>query len=137
MNSDGAIRRVCELVRSRGYLDGWTPEQVAARNITKLGEEFGELAELFDLPDNARFAIDRAGMVSKQTFENRRLWSDINGPKKEVSIDKICSEIADVMVVVLVLSGAIREITGSEFDPVVAAVAKATNDIGRGIRYSE
>lgn len=72
-----AQERVAASVAARGYRDGWTAEQFAARQVCKLTEELAELALSFNVGGEPR--IDRgwyydlldAGGQAKWIFERR------------------------------------------------------------------
>jgi NTP pyrophosphatase (non-canonical NTP hydrolase) len=135
-----AQNQVTQNTADRGYRDGWTAEQFAARQVCKLIEELGELARCFWLPKVSprtridQLMIDLSG-EAKWIFDDDTLWDD--HPIDGVGIASTIyarSELADLQVVVFNLAAALAEITGEPFDVVQAAVDKSTADVKRGVR---
>ena len=60
---------VAELVAQRGDREGWTPEQFIARQVAKLAEEVGELAQHVDLPGRLGPLIASTGTIARWTFD--------------------------------------------------------------------
>jgi len=129
-------QQVAENTAARGYRDGWTAEQFAARQVCKLVEELQELNlhiwsshSLADAP-YWESLLDRAGDNAKSHFDNEHAWHSIciDG------VDEAKSELSDIQVVVFNLAAALAEITGEPFDVVQAAVDKSAADIERGKR---
>ena len=135
-------RQVYNNVAARGYTEGWTDEQFAARQVAKMQEELGELSYLFSgeptifldsgLQERLFDLIDDAGAESGRMFDNHGEWknaavSDIERAKKEL---------ADIQVVVFCLAEALSKLdAGAEpFDVVATAVEKSGEDVERGVR---
>jgi len=113
-------------VRERGYLEGWTPEQQAARQIAKLTEELAELADAVTMPlaeDGWLIALRTAGALARQAFDNHQRWQSVT-----VNPFTASDELPDIMVPTLVLA----QILG--LDVVEAARQKAIVDVARGVR---
>lgn len=120
---------VGQAIEARGYRAGWTRQQFAARQVAKLAEELGKLAEHFILPKALPIQIEIAGDGGKRAFDELGLWrlmgvDDVGQAKRELS---------DIMVVVLALADVLDELD-PPFDVVAEAVAKATADVERGVR---
>jgi len=78
-----AQEKVYQAVEDRGYTEGWTANQFAARQIPKLLEELGELSQCFDLPVPCRKAEDVARELETLALEVRcitgnRRWEQGN-----------------------------------------------------------
>lgn len=129
------IKRINGAVAARGYFAGWSANQIIARNIAKLAEETGELAELINLPELAGNEIERARMFAKQAFDNKKAWGEVGSIDPE-NVEKIKKEIADIFVVMSVLTAWFSNYYAPDFDPMAAAVEKAEADIARGVRKS-
>ena len=116
-------------VAARGYRDGWTTDQFVARQVYKLTEELDEIAGNIYPPFlyqavEWRNDLHRAGMNARKTFDSKHGW-DIAGLG---SRDTICSELADLVVVLLTAAEAL------EFDVIQAAIDKSAADVARGVR---
>jgi len=130
-----AQQRVVTSVCNRGYLDGWTPAQLIARQICKLQEELSELSECVTpspyLEGEAfHFHIQKTGVFARQLFDTREEW----GYEPTADVDALKKEAADLQVVLFCLAASIEELTRQPFDIVAAAVEKATSDEARGVR---
>lgn len=121
MDTAEAQQAVAAAIAARGYRDGWTADAFQARQIAKLQEELGELAQTFKGPFSL---IDVAGRQMKQYFDSPRGWSGVSCLDPEAAR----AELADVCVVALVLAEALG------FDVVQAALDKAQKDVPRGVR---
>ena len=113
-------------VRERGYLNGWTTEQAAARQIAKLVEELAELASGVEVPlaeDGWLIHLRRAGELARKAFDDPQRWQAVTVHPFTVS-----DELPDIMVPVLVLA----QIMG--LDVIEAARQKAIADVARGVR---
>lgn len=113
-------------VRERGYLEGWTPEQQAARQIAKLTEELAELADAVNVPlaeDGWLIALRTAGALARVAFDDHQRWQSVSVHPFVTS-----DELPDVMVPILVLA----QIMG--LDVIEAARQKAIADAARGVR---
>ena len=113
-------------VRERGYLEGWTPEQAAARQIAKLTEELAELADAVNLnyvDGDWLTALRTAGALARRAFDDHDRWQLATCNPWVVE-----AELPDIMVPALVLA----QVLG--MDAVTAARNKAINDASRGVR---
>ena len=128
-------QQVAENTAARGYRDGWTAEQFAARQVCKLVEELAELSTNIWTGSNLEVIsyweqlICTAGEDARRHFDNVSRW-DVSS----VTAETAKSELADIQVVVFNLAAALAEITGEPFDVVQAAVDKSAADIERGKR---
>ena len=128
---------VFQAVKARGYVSDWTMRQFMSRQVAKLQEELGELAEIClngssPLSRDILFAMEVAG----HTFDNEgpEFWEDAATNITMSSFKQIRQELADLQVVLLCLAEATVKYSGTMFDVVEAAVGKSTSDIERGIR---
>lgn len=121
--------KVAQLTIKRGYRDGWTDNQFAARQVAKLIEEVAELADDFDFqhPD-IYWKIQRAGEMARRAFDNKSIWSDSG------VLGHAIDELADILVVVFNLADAIGKIRGKEVNIIQMAIDKASSDVKRGVR---
>ena len=129
--------QVAQAVAARGYREGWTAEQFAARQVAKLQEELGELVYWFSLSrktdrdgNRLEYAMDDVGVFAGSRFNDADDWSDVDIH----SLDGAKAELADIQVVVFALAAALSEIDGKPFDVAQAALDKATADVERGRR---
>jgi len=115
-------------VAARGYREGWTDEQYAARQVCKLGEELGELTwwvtwncirpywhgTAQTLRDECKIDFD----------ETEQFWANvaINSP------DQAAAEAADMLVVLYNLADALG------VDLNALALEKSRADVERGVR---
>lgn len=135
-----AQEQVAKNTADRGYRDGWTAEQFAARQVAKLTEELGELARYIafgglgshSLAQRMTLHVDIIGTgdQARWNFDDQDGWSICE--LGDMNIAK--SELADIQVVVFNLAHALAEITGEPFDVVQAAVEKSAADVERGVR---
>jgi hypothetical protein len=113
-------------VRERGYLDGWTKEKLAGRQVAKYIEELFELADnLSNAPQVMLMAIwwlKEAATYARQAFDA----GDCGYLEFNIQTRK---EITDLCVVQTVL-----ESQDSEVDYLDLAVQKSQKDVSRGIR---
>lgn len=130
MQTYDAQNLVAQAVEARGYRDGWTPEQFAARQVAKLVEETAELSQAFGhLTRNQEWmpyspALIKLGETMRAAFDCKDVWDRTTLLRPE----NARKELADVVVVCLTLADALG------FDVVEAAYEKATKDISRGVR---
>jgi len=138
-----AQQAVAAAVAIRGYREGYTAHQFAARQVAKLAEELLEVAEHMAWPaypetnTNSNIKamlgdIDTAGTMAKRVFNNPDSWAD--QPDSAVDPLPMIAELADLQVAIFCLAGALAEITGQPVDIVALARDKATADIDRGVR---
>lgn len=120
---------IFQAVKERGYLDGWNESQFAARQIAKMVEELGELANLFQFEGMTwPRALQRAAAAAKVAFTyDHAGWLE-SGVDLEVSGMRFIEECADVLIPLFCLA----EVLG--FDLAQEALAKAQSDVKRGIR---
>jgi len=111
-------------VEARGYTDGWTPQQFAARQAAKLQEEVSEYADFCHLPARLATDITVAGQHARTVFDIERQWATSGCFDREAA----CKELADIVVVALCAAEVLH------FDVLEAALNKATGDIVRGKR---
>jgi NTP pyrophosphatase (non-canonical NTP hydrolase) len=116
-------------VKARGYLGGWTDEQIVARQIVKLIEELGEMVGSVDAngitsPHLAWILFDMAqlGTRARAVFDNREGWDVL------VNWTDLRHELADVAVPLAVAAETAR------LDLMRAAERKAMADVKRGVR---
>jgi NTP pyrophosphatase (non-canonical NTP hydrolase) len=126
--------KVYNAVVKRGYLEEWTLEQFAARQVAKLQEELGEIARnvtSLAYQDGPGWPsdIDAAAWNCRAAFDEPGTWADVG-----LDAEYAQPELVDVQVVVLSMAQALAEITGQPFDVIQAAVEKAEKDVERGIR---
>ena len=111
-------------VEARGYTNGWTPQQFAARQAAKLQEEVSEYADFCHLPQRLATDITVAGQHARTVFDIEKQWTNSGCFDR----DAACKELADIVVVALCAAEALR------FDVLEAALNKATQDATRGKR---
>lgn len=123
--------RIYEAVEARGYIDGYEPEQLAARQCLKRIEELAEQAEALMTGDPAYtgklarmlYALSEAGNLARELFD----------AKAEVNVAMYASKIftqeaADQVVTLCV------EMIATGHDYFALAEDKAASDISRGVR---
>ena len=119
--------RTVTAVEARGYRNGWTSDQFAARQVCKLVEEVAELAATISLDDKAHVpwlsSIRRAGELARLSFDNPGIWGEV-----EIALDKFRSELSDCQVVTFCAGECV------DLDTAQAAVEKAEKDVERGVR---
>lgn len=122
---------IVAVVRDRGYMDGWTDEQLLARQVVKLAEEVAETlrdANLL-LPDNASWHDWYGATIAAGDLRLRAWHLFDNGDCGIVgNRDGLISELADVYVVMSML----EHLLG--VDIAQLALAKARGDVERGVR---
>lgn len=123
-------------IAARGHADGWTDEQMVARQVVKLGEKLAEAAvslrpaRLGSWMHDWRRSMARHGILSYEVFEVRDAWNGAGVQDAEA----LKGELADMMVVILTAAAALNRVTGGEFDVIQAAMEKALEDVDRGVR---
>lgn len=131
MTAYAAQQAVAANVAQRGYRDGWTDEQFAARQVAKLIEEAAELAETvhtYTIPRGLsrwwKSTMHEAGKLSRTIFDGDVMFWD------RISLDtnRAKAELTDVVVAALTLAQALG------FDVCQAAVEKSAVDVARGKR---
>ena len=134
-------KQVYEQVARRGYREGWTPEQFAARQVGKLQEELGELAEKVvffggyenPLDEDLQWVIQRAAAKARERFDQETPWHTAG------VLEDLRDELADCQVVLFCLAEAVNEMAGEtlDFDIARAAIEKAIVDQKRGKRLMD
>ena len=120
---------VAELVAQRGYREGWTPEQFIARQVCKLAEEVGELAQHVDLPRRLGPLIVSTGTIARWTFD--QTWQD---EVTSCAPHALMAALANVQVVVFCLAEDLARLTGEDYDVVERALVNVAGDTMRGKR---
>lgn len=124
--------RILDAVARRGYLNGYSPEQVEARQVVKAIEELAELAELV----SGRFSghdaelwrammehVTTAGKLARRVFDEADWHS-----AQPVILHGADDEAVDLGVVLACYAG----LRG--FDLMACAADKAAADVVRGVR---
>jgi NTP pyrophosphatase (non-canonical NTP hydrolase) len=122
---------------ARGYAEGWTDEQFAARQLAKLTEEVGELGDWIaqDTWEEMSPGLKRAHTLywarhfAKQEFDSGN-WKNA----RVTNIEQSKVELADIQVVVFCLAQVLAQLSGEPFDVIAAAVEKSGKDVKRGVR---
>lgn len=123
-------RIVYSHVAQRGYAEGWTPAQFAARQMAKLVEEVAELAAYINLPTSTDSGVgmylnlQEAGAKARRLFDapGQEQWADAH------IYPQATDEAADVLVTLYCLAEAIG------IDVQDKAIRKAAEDRHRGVR---
>ena len=120
---------VVKAVGARGYREGYTDDQFAARQVAKLCEELYELSVSIrqfgnGVPSNWELCLEEAGYMAQQDFDDDKAWdlAEILFPVAAAS------ELADMQVVLFCLADVLDE------DVVELAREKAARDVERGVR---
>jgi hypothetical protein len=124
-------RDVAELAAQRGYREGWTPEQFIARQVCKLAEEVGELAQHVDLPGRLGPLIVSTGTIARWTFDQDQTWRE-HGTL--CTSHALMTELVHIQVVVFRLAEELARLTGEDFDIVERALVRVATDTMRGKR---
>ena len=117
-------------VAARGYANGWTNIQFAARQIAKAVEELAEAANHITGPAHFHAThywlndLKDAGIAARIQFDQPLHWRDIGID----SLGKLQRELVDVQVVLFSAATALN------FDIVEAAIDKSSADVERGVR---
>ena len=74
-----AQERVAKAVEERGYYEGFTKDELAARHVAKLTEELRELSACVrqfsaGVPNNWELDLDEAGYYAKREFDDADVW---------------------------------------------------------------
>jgi NTP pyrophosphatase (non-canonical NTP hydrolase) len=125
-------RKIVAAVKARGYLEGWTPSELGARQFAKLVEEVGEVGGACSI---------QGGMAAEHVYADL-YWAASSA--REAFDDGYCGEVlspetaaeeaADCYVVLSVLTHALEQMLGREIDLEALALAKAQGDVKRGVR---
>jgi NTP pyrophosphatase (non-canonical NTP hydrolase) len=122
---------LAELVGQQGYREGWTPEQFIARQVCKLAEEVGELAQHVDLPGRLGPLIASTGTIARWTFDQDRTWQDGGA---SCAPHALMAELAGVQVVVFCLAEELARLTSEDYDIVERALVRVATGTMRGKR---
>ena len=132
--------RIVQAVADRGYLDGWTPEQVFLRQVVLLLGEAAEMAAEVHAPgtpkwDEFVYHSGQAADAARALFVDKAEWQHVNLAPADIAAIK--AEFDDVMVVAAVLHWFYRHITGVNGAILDGAAVKAVADVARGTRYAD
>jgi hypothetical protein len=122
---------VAELVTQCGDREGWAPEQFIARQVCKLAEEVGELAQHVDLPGRLGPLIVSTGTIARWTFDQDQTWQD---GVTSCAPHALMTELVDIQVVVFRLAEELARLTGEDYDVVERALVNVAADTMRGKR---
>lgn len=120
--------QIVAAVAKRGYMDGWSDDQLAARQLVKMIEELAEASAHIETT-SPRFGLllerlHGLGALARQVFDFPEAWADVT----LLNTQALRSETADMAVVLCVLAHALG------MDAMTQAQAKATADVSRGVR---
>ncbi len=121
-------------VKARGYFDGWTDEQLVARNVVKLVEEACEAAIESGIGADNEYEGYKAYWFKRYAKEYARIakrffdGGDCGKVKFKKYRNALISELHDVYVVLVVLESLLG------VDIAAGALDKARGDVGRGVR---
>ena len=120
-------QEIALLVAERGYRDGWTDEQFAARQVAKLVEEVGELVDWTYMIRYEEWMehLQRAERLAARCFNDQTKGRWIHST---VNPERAAEELADILVVVYNLADAL----GIDINEL--ALEKAHADVERGTR---
>ena len=120
--------QIFNAVAERGYMDTtrWTRDQLIARQIIKLIEEIGELADHVSAESQSEVnaclsLMQETGLAARKAFDYSRFEHPM------VDLAKLRHELADVQIVIFCLAALL------DVDVVGDAWTKAVNDISRGV----
>lgn len=134
-------RRIQANTVKRGYRDGWTAEQFLLRQLAILQEESAETfltARWLLGSANIQTLYERVNDLwfwSKLVFKKQNEWHP--APYEWIDFAQMRAEMADVVVVLCNLAGAIEEITGEPVDLMQEALDKSAQDVERGTDYQD
>ena len=123
-------RMVYSQVAQRGYAEGWTPAQFAARQLVKMVEEVAELAAYINLPTDTDSGMGMYLNLQEAGAKARRLF-DAEGKEQWAGAHiypQAADEAADVQVALYCLAEALGMNAQDE------AIRKAADDRRRGVR---
>ena len=122
---------IVEAVAQRGYLDGYTDDQLAARQLVKMLEELCEALQAANADDvDLHLLIQQAASLGKWArvvFDVPSLFADVT-----VNFGELGAEFCDLVVPLAVLAD-VLDIP----DMVQAGYRKALADVGRGVRNGQ
>lgn len=131
MKTTNAQDRIVQAVAQRGYLDGWTDDEVALRQLVKLLEEVGEAYAAISLPslsgEMLAFALDAIDLGERA----RVLFKDRADLFRGVTVNTavLAHELPDLVVPLAVLADSL-----AVDDMMAEGVRKAEADAARGVR---
>ena len=121
-------RGIVAAVADRGYLAGYTPDQLIARQLVKELEELCEALQSITAPDNTLhdllFDAARLGKFARAVFDTPSLFGGVT-----IDCDALLSELPDLVVPLAVAAD-----TLGVDDMLAVARDKANADIARGVR---
>ncbi|MCB0251250.1 MAG: hypothetical protein KDI07_21955 [Anaerolineae bacterium] len=118
-------------VARRGYLNGWTDDELVARQVVKLAEELGELASTVETDDpQLAWIMAELQIAGKKA----RALFDVPGLFVGATVHSAAAtyELTDCQVVIDVAAHAL-----GIPDIGYAAQVKAEKDVGRGVRNGQ
>jgi NTP pyrophosphatase (non-canonical NTP hydrolase) len=124
---------VAKSVAERGYREGWTDEQFAARQVCKAVEELEELAASIQWTDAAQLSwlpdwvgyLSEAGHEARAAFDGPpERWQEVGG----FDLEAVTSELADAAIPLLALADTL----GIDLEQAIRD--KVTGDVARGVR---
>ena len=130
---ESIAREIYAAVVQRGYREGWTAEQFAARQVAKLAEELGELIGCIHAGSKERvweWLALRGAAIAREVFDEST-WkhAEIEDPYSAIE------ELADIVVVCCCLAEALMEFEPDlQVDLLELALQKAKRDRSRGVR---
>lgn len=129
--------QVAQAVAERGYREGWTPEQYAARQICKAVEELDELAKAIQWKRHPTYgsslvplwaqSLSDAAFEAEGDFDNdsaARPWDDVD----DLRLADAIKELPDIIIPLLVLADTL----GIDLEQAIRE--KALGDVARGVR---
>lgn len=123
-------KAIVAAVDARGYLDPWLAQQLAARQVVKLGEELAEVVPFVSgKHDMWAQLLEVSGEMCRRSFD-----AGFCGSIDHFNADGVSKELADMYVVMAVLLYALEEMSGHDIDLEALALQKATGDVARGVR---
>ena len=129
MTGDQVQLATVRAVARRGYLHGWTDDELLVRQVVKLAEELGELVDYIETPDRELqqlfYEMGKVGMRARVIFDNPQLVIDATVIDTQAAI----AELTDCAVVLAVAAHAL-----AVPDLMYAASVKASSDEARGVR---
>ena len=118
-------------VAARGYREGWTDEQYAARQVCKLGEELGELSTYIwatNGPDTQHMRRWEVKLAQLQEWARADFDLPVWATAHIEDASAAASEAADMLVVLYNLADALG------VDLNALALEKSRADVERGVR---
>ena len=132
-------------VRERGYVDKWTAFAFIARQIAKMQEELGELADIVLCGPTSHCLwrdINLARDTARSLFDDggHEFWDEAfiaDYENKGTFTGEIRRELDDMFVVLCCIRATVERIDGKKSDWDIRAIAKSRGDILRGVRGQE